>query len=141
MGRVRPDLTFKARISAGSKLYYSVHLFQTLAEMREFAASKAGTNKAYYNGTVAACCYWNHPKPYQNKLGDISFCYKTITSDTIVHECVHAALGALDRKGVKSLETAVIGSDPAEELCHITDFLFHQIERRMKKHHDQTRTA
>jgi hypothetical protein len=132
MAKPKPIITFKAKISAGSKLYYSVHLFSTLSEMREFAASKAETNKAYYHGTVAACCYWNYPKPYQNKLGDISFCAKTIATDTIAHECVHAALGALDRKGIKSIETAVIGSPNAEELCHITDFLFYQIQTKLK---------
>lgn len=129
-------IKFNAKISKNSKLYYSVYVFETLGEMRDFAVKEAGAGRAYYQDAIGACIHHSYEPdeikpPKSNKLGVIALCRGKTDSGTIAHECVHAAMGAIDRKGVKSLETSDIGSQNAEELCYITGYLVKQITKRL----------
>ena len=130
--------TFNIRISRTSRLYYTVKVFKTAAEMRNFAAKAAGGGVSYYSSAHGACIYYDEkPKNLKtaNKLGYISLWEGSLSLEIVSHECVHAALGALHRKNVPSLETGDIGSDKAEELCYIQGFLLSQIAKKLYKIH------
>lgn len=136
MAKPKGYVSFKIKISQTSKLHYTANIFNNLAEMRVFASKNAGKPENYFNDAHGSCTYWTYPKarpPRTDNIGAICLWKGDLGIEMISHECVHAALGALHRKGVGNLETGDIGGDNAEELCYIAGYLVKQIYEKLNK--------
>lgn len=130
----KPILSFKVKCAEGSKLYYEVNIYETLADMRKMAAKHAGCAVAGYDKCLGACTYWTYTPlkpPSTNKIGVISFQKKHLGSEIVSHECAHAACGYLDRKGITMLETGRIGDPHGEELAYAVGFMTRKVYEKL----------
>ena len=136
MAKPSSRITFNAKISRGSKLHYKINVFKRLCDMREYASKVGGGGKAFFSKAYGACTYYHYDRmeaPETDEVGEISLWEGALGGEIVSHECVHAALGALDRKNIKTLTTGDIGSDHAEELCYISGYLVKQIYNKLYK--------
>jgi hypothetical protein len=123
----KPILSFKVCCSHGSRLYYEVRIYDTLAALRKVTGLKK---------CLGVCTYLYRDKldpPASNKIGIIYLHKKHLGSEIVSHECAHAACGFLDRKGIKNLETGNPGSKHGEELAYAVGYMTSKIYAKLYK--------
>ena len=123
----KPLLSFRIYCSQKSKLYYEVRVYDKLADLRAVTGFKE---------CLGACTYIYGIKlnpPKTNKIGIIWLERKHLGSEIVSHECVHAACGYLDRKGIKSLETGDVSGDHGEELAYAVGYMTSRIYAKLYK--------
>ncbi len=130
-----PVLKFRILLSQASRLYFTVRVFAKLRDMRRLHAAEVGATAKYYHRALGACSFWDCTPPVKgkesNEVGIISLWKDRVGVEVVSHECTHAALAGLSRRGCKSIETRTIGGDRQEELCYMVGWMVNQIYREI----------
>lgn len=92
--------TFRAQPEAGSRLYYTVRIFASRAAARRW-------KRDYFPSDALAMCGryvngQNQPDRSTPEIGHLLFLKRHLKASVFAHECVHAALGWMDRIGIMS---------------------------------------
>ena len=104
--RVRPIHEFRVYPSEHGRLYYTVRVFKTVEQMRDFLEHDSDRSvKGTWGKTRAVCRSWlvldvdsSGKSRRTAELGDICYNLNDSGIGTISHECLHATLFYLRRR-------------------------------------------
>ena len=81
-----------------SRLYFTVHVFEQLAELRAFAMASSRQAPSYFRRSLGVCQTWRDRR--DRECGQILFAETHLRPDVISHEAGHALIGWAARRDV-----------------------------------------
>jgi hypothetical protein len=115
-------------------LYFEVRVYPTKGAMLRDVRGRH--RSALANDTIGYCACYPKSSRHTNKrrIGRIFLYRGALDHDTLAHEALHASLGYMCRRGIKSLEVTDSEAAPNEELlCRCLGGMVGDICRRLKK--------